>query len=141
MTKEELKKKLQGAWYAQRRLEIELYKRQELQSKSQRTTPAYSQAPGGSGDGKALENTAIENVEQEQKVKHCREELYKQLDEVRALIGLLPLGREQEIMHLRYGNFLKWEQIADEMRYKDVRGAFKAHNRALEMILRKVNRK
>ena len=47
MTKEELKEKLKGAMYAQRTLEGELDKLQELRSIAQKVTPAYSQSPGG----------------------------------------------------------------------------------------------
>lgn len=47
MTKEELKEKLKGAMYAQRTLEGELDKLQELRTLAQKVTPAYSQSPGG----------------------------------------------------------------------------------------------
>ena len=58
MTKEELKEKLKGAMYAQRTLEGELDKLQELRSLAQKVTPAYSQSPGGgSGNAQKLENS------------------------------------------------------------------------------------
>ena len=140
MTKEELKEKLQGAWYAQRILESELDKLQELRDLSQRITPTYSQTPGGSGSGKALENAVAKIVEQEKVVESYCEELSTQLDEVRALITLLPVGRERTIMHLRYRNYRKWEQIADELGYSE-QYMYELHDKALTEIINRVNNK
>lgn len=140
MTKEELEQKLRGAWYAQRIYESELDKVQELRSLAQRTTPAYSQAPGGSGDGKALENAAIKIIEQEQvAVRYC-EELCEQLDEVRALVTLLPLGRERVVLHMRYLNYRKWKQIADELGYSE-QYMYELHDKALNGIISILNNK
>lgn len=135
MTKEELKQKLKGAMYAQRTLEGELYKLQELRSLAQKITPVYSQAPGGSGSGKALENSVAKIVEQERVVASCCDELCEQLDEVRALVALLPVGPMRLVMQRRYLNYRKWEQIMIELDYS-WRGMHKLHNKALEMIMK-----
>lgn len=135
MTKEELKQKLKSAMYAQRALEGELDKLQELRSLAQKITPAYSQAPGGSGSGKALENSVAKIVEQEQIVAGCCDELCEQLAEVRALVSLLPVGPMRLVMQRRYLNYRKWEQIMVELNYS-WRGMHKLHNKALDMIMK-----
>lgn len=140
MTKEELEQKLRGAWYAQRIYESELDKVQELRSLAQRTTPAYSQAPGGGGEGKALENAAIKIIEQEKVAARCCDELCKQLDEVRALVTLLPLGRERVVLHARYLNYRKWKQIAEELGYSE-QYMYELHDKALNEIIERVNNK
>lgn len=135
MTKEELKQKLKGAMYAQRTLEGELDKLQELRSLAQKITPVYSQAPGGSGSGQMLENAVAKIVEQERVVASCCDELCEQLDEVRALVALLPVGPMRLVMQRRYLNYRKWEQIMIELDYS-WRGMHKLHNKALEMIMK-----
>ena len=135
MTKDELKEKLKGAWCAQRTLEGELDKLQELRSIAQKITPAYSQAPGGSGSGQALENSIAKIIEQEKVVEVCCDELCVQLDEVRALVSLLPMEPMRLVMQRRYLNCQKWEQIAIKLGYS-WRGVHKMHSKALEMIMK-----
>lgn len=135
MTKEELKQKLKGAMYAQRTLEGELDKLQELRSLAQKITPVYSQTPGGSGSGKTLENSVAKIVEQERVVAASCDELCEQLAEVRALVALLPVGPMRLVMQRRYLNYRKWEQIMIELDYS-WRGMHKLHNKALEMIVK-----
>lgn len=138
MEKEELKQKLKGAWVAQRALESELDVLQELRSIAQKVTPAYSQAPGGSGSGKALENAVTKIIEQEKIVADCCEELCSKLNEVRALIALLPLGPMHLVMQRRYLNYRKWEQVAAELGYS-WRGVHKLHSKALNIIIESAN--
>lgn len=134
MTKEELKEKLKGALYAQRTLEGELDKLQELRSIAQKITPAYSQAPGGSGSGQALENSIAKIIEQEKVVEACCNELCAQLDEVRALVALLPMGPMRLVMQRRYLNCQKWEQIATKLNYS-WQYVHELHAKALKYIL------
>ncbi len=134
MTKEELKEKLKGAMYAQRTLEGELDKLQELRSIAQKITPAYSKAPGGSGSGQAMENSVAKIIEQEKVVAVCCDELCAQLDEVRALIALLPMGAMRLIMQRRYLNYQKWEQIAIKLNYS-WQYVHELHGKALKYIL------
>ena len=102
MNKEELKEKLKGAMYAQRTLEGELDKLQELRSIAQKVTPAYSQSPGGgSGNAQKLENSIAKIIEQEKIIAECCNELCAQLAEVRALVALLPMGPMRLVMQRR----------------------------------------
>lgn len=134
MTKEELKEKLKGAMYAQRTLEGELDKLQELRNLAQKVTPAYSQSLGG-GNAQKLENSIAKIIEQENIIAECCNELCAQLAEVRGLVALLPMGPMRLVMQRRYLNYQKWEQIMIALNYS-WRGMHKLHSKALEMIIK-----
>ncbi len=141
MTKEELKEKLKGAMYAQRTLEGELDKLQELRNLAQKVTPAYSQSPGGgSGNAQKLENSVAKIIEQEKIIAECCNELCAQLAEVRALVTLLPMGPMRLVMQRRYLNYQKWEQIAAELHYS-WQNVHRLHSKALDYILHEVNKR
>lgn len=140
MTKEELKEKLKGAMYAQRTLEGELDKLQELRNLAQKVTPAYSQSPGGSGNAQKLENSIAKIIEQEKIVAECCNELCAQLAEVRALVALLPMGPMRLVMQRRYLNYQKWERIAAELHYS-WQNVHRLHSKALDYILHEVNKR
>ena len=141
MTKEELKEKLKGAMYAQRTLEGELDKLQELRNLAQKVTPAYSQSPsGGSGNAQKLENSIAKIIEQEKIIAECCNELCAQLAEVRALVALLPMGPMRLVMQRRYLNYQKWEQIAAELHYS-WQNVHRLHSKALDYILHEVNKR
>ena len=140
MNKEELKEKLKGAMYAQRTLEGELDKLQELRNLAQKVTPAYSQSPGGgSGNAQKLENSIAKIIEQEKIIAECCNELCAQMAEVRALIALLPMGPMRLVMQRRYLNYQKWEQIAAELHYS-WQNIHRLHSKALDYILHEVNK-
>lgn len=141
MNKEELKEKLKGAMYAQRTLEGELDKLQELRNLAQKVTPAYSQSPGGgSGNAQKLENSIAKIIEQEKIIAECCNELCAQLAEVRALVALLPMGPMRLVMQRRYLNYQKWEQIAAELHYS-WQNVHRLHSKALDYILHEVNKR
>lgn len=140
MNKEELKEKLKGAMYAQRTLEGELDKLQELRNLAQKVTPAYSQSPGGgSGNAQKLENSIAKIIEQEKIIAECCNELCAQLAEVRALVALLPMESMRLVMQRRYLNYQKWEQIAAELHYS-WQNVHRLHSKALDYILHEVNK-
>lgn len=141
MTKEELKEKLKGAMYAQRTLEGELDRLQELRCIAQKVTPAYSQSPGGgSGNAQKLENSVAKIIEQEKIIAECCNELCAQLAEVRALVALLPMGPMRLVMQRRYLNYQKWERIAAELHYS-WQNVHRLHSKALDYILHEVNKR
>ena len=140
MTKEELKEKLKGAMYAQRTLEGELDKLQELRNLAQKVTPAYSQSPGGGGNAQKLENSIAKIIEQEKIIAECCNELCAQLAEVRALVALLPMGPMRLVMQRRYLNYQKWERIATELHYS-WQNVHRLHSKALDYILHEVNKR
>lgn len=141
MNKEELKEKLKGTMYAQRTLEGELDKLQELRNLAQKVTPAYSQSPGGgSGNAQKLENSIVKIIEQEKIITEYCNELCAQLAEVRALVALLPMGPMRLVMQRRYLNYQKWEQIAAELHYS-WQNVHRLHIKALDYILHEMNKR
>lgn len=141
MNKEELKEKLKGAMYAQRTLEGELDKLQELRNLAQKVTPAYSQSPGGGNvNAQKLENSIAKIIEQEKIIAECCNELCAQLAEVRALVALLPMGPMRLVMQRRYLNYQKWERIAAELHYS-WQNVHRLHSKALDYILHEVNKR
>lgn len=140
MTKDELKRKLKSAWYIHSKHLAELERLAEKRSIAAKVTPAYSLAPGGSSDGKAMENAIVRIVEQEQKISTVLARLTQQEAEVEALIELLPDSPTKIVMRRRYLNYQKWERIAEAMSYS-YQHIHKLHGQGLMMLLNRVNNK
>ena len=104
-----------------------------------KSTPTYSIAAGGSSGNGTLENSVVKNLEQEQRAQRACDELVRKLAEFDSLVALLPNGREKIVVIQRYRNYKGWQKIADELGYESSRGAEKAHDRALKIILQKYN--
>ena len=60
------------------------------------------------------------------------------IDDVAALIDILPDSPMKMVMRRRYINFQRWEQIAEAMSYSWA-NVHKLHAQALNYILREVN--
>ncbi len=140
MTKDELKRKLKSAWYIHSKHLAEIERLAEKRSIAAKVTPAYSLAPGGSSDGKAMENAIVRIVEQEQKISAVLARLTQQEAEVEALIELLPDSPTKLVMRRRYLNYQKWERIAEAMSYS-YQHVHKLHGQGLMMLLNRVNNK
>lgn len=136
MTVEELKHILRSAEFAQKSLENELDKLQELRSLAERMTSCYRLAPGGSSTGGSLENAVVKISAQKQEIIRDCDRLCQKLHEVRKLIALLPDGMMKVIMQRRYTNYQKWEQIAADLGYS-WRQIHRLHSKALKLILLK----
>lgn len=140
MTKDELKRKLKSAWYIHSKHLAEIERLAEKRSIAAKVTPAYSLAPGGGSDGKAMENAIVRIVEQEQKISAVLARLTQQEAEVEALIELLPDSPTKLVMRRRYLNYQKWERIAEAMSYS-YQHVHKLHGQGLMMLLNRVNNK
>lgn len=138
MTKDELKRRLKSAWYLHNKYRAEIERLAEKRSMAAKVTPSYSLAPGGGGEGKAMENSIVRIVEQEQKIKHGLAQLAQKEAEVEALIELLPDSPMKIIMRRRYLNFQKWEQIERATSYS-YQHVHRLHGQGLMMLLNRVN--
>ncbi len=58
--------------------------------------------------------------------------LFHIMQDVEAVIEMLP-QKEKEVLRLRYINGLKWEQIAEKLKYTD-RNVYLLHKAALDRI-------
>lgn len=55
--------------------------------------------------------------------------------EAKAMIAMVPEGKQQAVLYARYINCEEWEQIASELHYS-WKGIFKLHGRALQSFER-----
>ena len=138
MTREELKAKLKSAWYKNELKKAEIERLEEIRSDGMRITPIYSKALSSGATSNVLENVVIRRMEQEEKILKLCGELDNQLDEVKALINLLPESPMKIVMWRRYVNYQRWEQIAEVMSYSWA-NVHKLHAKGLNYILREVN--
>ncbi len=140
MNKDELKHKLRSAHFAHEQIATLSDHLQELRSLALKITPNYGPQPGGGGDGQKTASAVAEIIDQEQKIVGSVRQLSAALDEVRALIALLPTDcPEKNVMYMRYLNYRSWVQIAAELGYS-WQHVHRLHGRALNYILNIVNR-
>ena len=138
MTREELKAKLNSAWYKNQLKKAEIERLEELRADGMRITPVYNPTPGGGSVSSVLENVVIRRIQQEEKILAVCHDLEKDIDDVAALIDVLPDSPMKMVMRRRYINFQRWEQIAEAMSYSWA-NVHKLHAQALNYILREVN--
>ncbi|MDO4920942.1 MAG: hypothetical protein Q4E64_03825 [Phascolarctobacterium sp.] len=136
MTKDELKKKLKSAAALQRQLESDCAQLQNLRDIANNVTPKYGPRAGGSGNGQKIENAVVNIVDLEADIQQDMNNLVAAMNEVRQLIALVGDKNLEVILHKRYLNYQKWEQIAGDMGYS-WRGVHKLHSKALDIILEK----
>lgn len=134
MNKSELKQKLKSVWVMQSQVEADCQSIQVLRANAERITPAYSLAPGGSGDGQKLENNIIRIIDEENKLQDHVSDLLNSITEVRNLISLVDDPLLRLILHKRYLNFQKWEVIAADLGYS-WQHIHRIHSKALSSLL------
>ena len=139
MTRDELKQKLKSAWYKHQLKKAEIERLEELRADGMRITPVYNAAPGGGSVSSVLENVVIRRIQQEEKILAVCNDLEKDIDDVAALIDILPDSPMKMVMRRRYINFQRWEQIAESMNYSWA-NVHKLHAQALNYILRVINK-
>ena len=137
MTKDELKQKLRSAYGLQKQLEAEFVTLQNLKDVANKVTPAYSLAPGGGGTGQRIENATAKIVDLENSIRQDFENLVAALTEIRKLINGVDDTLLRSVLHMRYLNYQKWEQIAADLGYS-WKQIHRIHNRALNVILKKM---
>lgn len=137
MTKDELKKKLKSAWTVHKMLESNFAVLQNLDDIANNITPAYSMAPGGSGNGQKLENAIVKKADLEMAIREEYEQLVESLREVRSLIKLVDDPMQRLILQKRYLNYQKWEVIAADLGYS-WRQVHRLHGNGLNVIFKKM---
>lgn len=138
MTEDELKKKLKSATALQRRLESDCEQLQNLRDIVNNVTPVYGPLPGGSGNGQKIENAVVNIVDLEAKIQQDINNLVATMSEVRQLIALVEDNNLEIILHKRYLNHQKWDQIAGELGYSWAQ-IHRLHAKSLNIILKRVN--
>lgn len=137
VTKDELKQKLRNAYGLQKQLEAEFVTLQNLKDVANKVTPAYGLTPGGGGTGQRIENATAKSVDLENSIRQDFENLVAALTEIRKLIACVDDALLKSVLHMRYLNYQKWEQIAANLGYS-WKQIHRIHNRALNAILKKM---
>lgn len=137
MTKDELKAKLKSAAALQRQLDSDLMQLQNLRDIANNVTPVYGPSLGGSGTGQKLENAVVNTVDLENSIQQDMNNLVAAISAVRQLISLVGDKNLEAVLHKRYLNYQKWEQIADELGYSWAQ-IHRLHDKALGLILEKM---
>ena len=132
MTRDEIKKKLQGYREAQRRLETA---QRELEVIESKLVPSmdYSKPRVGGNKISDMADMIAKLSAMHDKVHAEYMEASHQLIEVKELLNGLDESRSREILSRRYISCQHWETISYEMRL-DRRWIFRLHDRALDKI-------
>lgn len=132
MTREEVKRKLQGYRMAQRQLEIA---QRELEAFEASLTPPidYSKPRVGGGKVADMADMVAKLSVIHDKIHRDYMDASQQLIEVKDLISRVEDAREREILTRRYISCQHWDTISYEMRL-DRRWVFRVHDKALDSI-------
>lgn len=95
-----------------RRLEREL---EETRSQAERVIRSYSPSPGGSGDGRQLENAAIRLDTLGQKFCQLVDLQVARRYDVERVLDRLPNTRDRRLLRLRYVDRMPWPQIGEAL--------------------------
>lgn len=78
-------------------------------------------------------NLAVKIADKKAEIARGNNELYDILSEVKAVIDLVEKRKYKRLLHLRYIEGLRWEQVAKELNY-DTRWTLKLHGQALLIV-------
>lgn len=133
MTYEEKKAWLRRYLHAVRLEQLKLDEVEQLRTAAQRVTQVLSDLPGGVGDGQGIpravekiEDARLDALAQAERCADIRKEVTDALAQVENIT-------DYEILHRRYIQFQRWEQIAVEMEI-DLRWIYRKHREAVECL-------
>ena len=101
------------------------------------STLAGDGQPHGTGVSKKTENKAIDLVTAREHWAKAKMDAFRVRQEVANLIIDIP-DIEGKVLYERYINLLTWEQIAEKL-YYSYTGVFYAHNRALDIVEKRLS--
>lgn len=133
MTTDEVKAYLWQAYKLDKRLRREQMKLEKLRSAIEYHSPAFD-GMGGHGSGDKLSEAVASIVERSQKVDELAALYAKKYTEIEHSIRSVGDDVLEEVLELRYLQYMKWEEITDKMGYKDTRWVQRLHGRALKNL-------
>lgn len=93
--------------------------------------------PRGSGVSRKTEDKAIRLADKANEWLDAEERAQVVLEEMTEFINSIP-GIEGRVLYARYISMLTWEQIAEDL-YYSYTGVFYAHNRALDIVEKRLS--
>ena len=132
MTTDEVKDYLWQAYKLDKRLRREQMKLEKLRSAVEYHSPAFDGA-GGHGSGDKLSEAVASIVERSQRVDELTAVYVKKYGEIERSIRRVGDDVLEEVLELRYLQYMKWEDIAQRMNYSE-RQTTRLHGIALEKM-------
>ncbi|MBQ1434210.1 MAG: hypothetical protein IIZ09_14040 [Ruminococcus sp.] len=132
MTTEEVKTYLRQAYKLDKRLQREQMKLEKLRTSIEYRSPAFD-GMGGHGSGDRLSEAVASIVERSERVDELAAEYAKKYEEVEKCIREVEDDALEEVLELRYLQYMKWEEIANAMHYTE-RRVLQLHGLALHKI-------
>ena len=131
----EVKALLNSSWHIEERLKTEYMTIQRLRTAASKSTPSYSQSPGGGGNGQKIENCVLSIVEMERRSEETIKRLLETKAKIHCMIEQLTDLRLKTLLQKRYLNYEKWENIAVDM-HCSYRRVHQLHSKALLHLAR-----
>lgn len=129
MTTDEVKAYLRQAYKLDKRLQREQMKLEKLRSAIEYRSPSFEGA-GGHGSGDKIGSAVTNIIERGQRVDELTALYTAKYEEIEQTIHSLHDDVLEEVLELRYLQYMKWEEIADRMNYTE-RHAKRLHGIAL----------
>ena len=111
-------------------------KLEKLRSAIEYHSPAFD-GMGGHGSGDKFSEAVASIVERSQRVDELAVLYAKKYAEIERSIRSVGDDVLEEVLELRYLQYMKWEDITEKMGYKDTRWVQRLHGRALKIISKK----
>lgn len=132
MTTDEVKDYLRQAYKLDRRLQREQRKLEQLQSKVRYVSPSF-EGMGGHGSGDKMSKAVADIIERTQRVQELTATYTARYGEIEQAIHSLHDDVLEEVLELRYLQYMKWDKIAERMNYTE-RHITRLHGIALKKM-------
>lgn len=117
------------------RIQALMEQRQHYREIAERITRGFSKAPVVSHKGESVIEECVASIDEiEREIKQRIEEYTELTRQIETAINRISDDRYRDILRWRYINGWKWERIAKEMSYSDMKWLWKLHRRALEAL-------
>ena len=132
MTTNEIKEYLWQVYKLDKRLQREQLKLEKVRSSVEYRSPAFD-GIGGHGSGDKLSEAVARIVERSQRVDTLAAQYTQKYEEVERSIRSVDDDTLEEVLELRYLQYMKWEDIASTIN-RDLRWVYRLHGKALAKI-------
>lgn len=132
MTTDEVKSYLRQAYKLDKRLQCEQMKLEKLRAAVEYRSPAFD-GIGCSGDGNTIGRAVESILERAKHVNELTVTYAQKYADIERTIRSVDDDTLEEVLELRYLQYMKWEEIAQCMNYTE-RRVLQLHGKALKKI-------